>query len=194
MDITVVVENQGDFSEDRTVNAYYGSEILTYEQWETFWASCGDVDRDGYVGSADLTVFNGAYGSVCGDLLYIPDCDFNQDCSVDTADAMIIMWGSGRDIWTFFNIQGGHIGYQFVFDLLPADSTTLVFTWSTGIPYGNYTISARALGWTGETNMTNNFYDDGWVIVTLPGDINGDYYVGSEDAGILNGNYGKTAS
>lgn len=184
MDIAVVVENQGDFSESSVVTVYYSSEILAFEQWETFWSN-GDVNRDGYVDSTDVWAFMYASGSVCGDPNYNPDCDFDQDCYVGSADALILDLGYGSDIWSFFNMQGDSIGRQSVHDLLPGESATLAFTWCAGIPYGSYISSARAGRVTGETDITDNFSNDGWVIVTIPGDINGDYYVGSEDAGVL---------
>jgi len=191
VDVAVVVENPGDISESSVVTIYYSSEILTFEQWETFWSN-GDVNRDGYIDSADLWAFMYAYYSVCGDPNYNPDCDFDQDCFVGSADAGTLNTGYGWDIWAFFNMQGDSIGRQSVHDLLPAESATLVFTWCMGIPYGSYISSARAGRVTGETDITDNFSNDGWVIVTIPGDIDGDYYVGSEDAGILNGAYGTS--
>ena len=39
------------------------------------------------------------------------------------------------------------------------NSTTITFTWNTtGVPYGNYTISAIATPVPGETNITDNTY------------------------------------
>jgi len=57
-------------------------------------------------------------------------------------------------------------------------SATLAFTWNTtGFAYGNYTVSAYAWPVPGETNMANNNFTGGNVIVTIPGDINGDFKV-----------------
>jgi hypothetical protein len=58
--------------------------------------------------------------------------------------------------------------------LAGGNSTTVAFTWNTtGSIYGNYTISAYAEPVLGETNTTNNTYNDGWVVVTIPGDVDG---------------------
>jgi parallel beta-helix repeat protein len=57
-------------------------------------------------------------------------------------------------------------------------STTVTFTWNTtDFAKGNYTISASVTPVSGETDITDNTCIDGWVVVTIPGDFNGDYYV-----------------
>jgi parallel beta-helix repeat protein len=84
------------------------------------------------------------------------------------------------------------IGSQTI-TLTSGASTTITFTWNTtDIPYGNYTISAYATPVPSETNITNNIYTDGWVVVTIPGDINGDRVVDSTDQGILGVALGST--
>jgi hypothetical protein len=51
---------------------------------------------------------------------------------------------------------------------------TITLTWNTtGIAYGNYTISAYAQPVIGETNIADNNFTGGWVIVSLVGDITG---------------------
>jgi len=53
-------------------------------------------------------------------------------------------------------------------------STTLTFTWNTsGFAKGNYTIWAYAWPVQGETLTADNTFIDGWVIVTIVGDITG---------------------
>jgi len=190
MNIIVIVENQGGFSETFNVTSYYGNETLTPEQWETFWGM-GDANRDGYIDDIDVNLVLDAYGSISGDPNWNPDCDFDQDGYVGTVDCSIVAGYYGRDIWSHWSILGGSMGRQTVNDLSAANSTTLVFTWNTtGVPYGNYIISARATRVTGETDITNNAYDDGWVIVTIPGDVDGDGYCGSTDWSRLAGAYG----
>ena len=61
------------------------------------------------------------------------------------------------------------------------NSTTVTFEWNTtGVPYGNYTISAYAHPVPGETYTTDNTYIDGWVLISVVGDVNGD---GTVDGG-----------
>jgi len=54
------------------------------------------------------------------------------------------------------------------------DSTTLTFTWNTaGFAKGNYTISAYAWPVQAETNTANNNFIDGFVYVSMAGDLTG---------------------
>ncbi|UCG37205.1 MAG: hypothetical protein JSV64_02715, partial [Candidatus Bathyarchaeota archaeon] len=66
--------------------------------------------------------------------------------------------------------------------LVGRNSSTDFFTWNTaGLAYGNYTISAYAYPVLGETDTTDNILLDGWVLVTIPGDVNGDGRVRVDD-------------
>lgn len=59
--------------------------------------------------------------------------------------------------------------------LKSGNSTTITFTWNTtGIPYGNYTISSAVTPLLGETDTMDNTLIDGWVRITGVGDVNGD--------------------
>jgi len=70
--------------------------------------------------------------------------------------------------------------------LASGNSTIITFIWdTTDIPYGNYTITAKVTPLPYETNTADNNKTDGWVVVTIPGDINGDKVVDSTDQGIL---------
>jgi hypothetical protein len=53
-------------------------------------------------------------------------------------------------------------------------SAALTFTWNTtGFAKGNYTINAYAWPVQGETDLADNTFIDGWVIVAMAGDITG---------------------
>ena len=53
-------------------------------------------------------------------------------------------------------------------------SKTLTFTWNTtSFVYGNYTLSAYAWPVPGETNTANNNFTDGWIFVSMVGDLTG---------------------
>ncbi len=56
----------------------------------------GDVDYDGYVGSADAGILNGAYGTWEGDPLYVQRADFDQDGYIGSADAGILNGNYGK--------------------------------------------------------------------------------------------------
>jgi len=72
------------------------------------------------------------------------------------------------------------------------NSTILIFTWNTtGVVKGNYTITATATQLPGETDTTDNNLADGWVFVTIPGDINGDKYINIKDAVLLGVAFGS---
>jgi hypothetical protein len=67
-------------------------------------------------------------------------------------------------------------------NLASGNSAKLTFNWDTsGFAYGNYTISAYAEPVPSETNTTDNYKEDGWVVVTILGDINGDFRVDVKD-------------
>ena len=73
------------------------------------------------------------------------------------------------------------------------NSTIGVFTWNTtGFAYGNYTLSAYAWPVPGETNTVDNTLVGGSVIVTIPGDLNGDFTVDIYDAILLAGHFNQT--
>jgi parallel beta-helix repeat protein len=65
------------------------------------------------------------------------------------------------------------------------NSTTITFTWNTtGFIKGNYTISAQAEPVSGENDLSDNTLEC-WVILTIPGDTNGDKTVNFLDAILL---------
>lgn len=66
------------------------------------------------------------------------------------------------------------------------NSTAVTFTWNTtDIPIGNYTVSANATILPGETDTEDNTFIDGWVVVTILGDLNGDFTVNLKDLYII---------
>jgi len=74
--------------------------------------------------------------------------------------------------------------------LTSRNSTIVTFTWdTTDMPYGDYTISAVATPVPGETDTTDNTFIDGTVLVTIPGDINGDGTVNILDAGLISAHW-----
>jgi len=71
-------------------------------------------------------------------------------------------------------------------------STTLTFTWNTsGFVKGNYTIRAYAWPVQGETHTADNTFTDGWVFVSIVGDINGDRNVDLKDTFAVDLAYGS---
>ena len=75
--------------------------------------------------------------------------------------------------------------------LNPGDNQTLAFTWdTTGFAFGNYTISATADTVPGEADTADNTMIDGTVLVTIPGDVDGDRDVDIYDIVRMAGVYG----
>ncbi|RLI41381.1 hypothetical protein DRO69_11645 [Candidatus Bathyarchaeota archaeon] len=78
------------------------------------------------------------------------------------------------------------IGTQTILNLAPNASTTITIIWNTtGFAYGNYTLRAYATPVPDETDTADNTFTNGWILVTLPGDINGDRKVNILDAILL---------
>jgi len=66
--------------------------------------------------------------------------------------------------------------------LASGNFTTVTFTWNTtGFAKGKYTISAATDTLLGEAYTEDNTLRDSWVIVTIPGDVNGDRLVDVSD-------------
>jgi hypothetical protein len=75
--------------------------------------------------------------------------------------------------------------------LTSGNSTNLTLTWNTtGFVYGNYSVSAYASPVEGETLTEDNTLVDGWVLVTIPGDVNGDKKVNILDCILIANHFG----
>jgi len=72
-----------------------------------------------------------------------------------------------------------------------ATSTVLTIKWNATLAYGNYTISAMADVVENETDTEDNTCIDGTVLVTIPGDVNGDFQVKPKDLNTLLAAYGS---
>lgn len=74
--------------------------------------------------------------------------------------------------------------------LTSGSSTTITFTWNTtGFAKGNYTITAQATPILGETDTADNTYIHGNLLVTTPGDVNGDHTVDIFDIGYISAHW-----
>jgi hypothetical protein len=75
--------------------------------------------------------------------------------------------------------------------LTSGNSTTITFTWNTtGFAKGNYSMSAYATPVENETYTADNTLVDGWVFVTIPGDVNGDKRVNILDCILIANHFG----
>lgn len=74
------------------------------------------------------------------------------------------------------------------------DSRTFAFVWGTsGFAYGNYTLAIFVEPVSNETNTGNNVVLT-WIIITIPGDLNGDFTVDIYDAIMLAGAYNSVST
>jgi len=85
------------------------------------------------------------------------------------------------------------IGTQTVPNLAPSSNATITFPWgASSVPQGYYAISARATPLQNEIDIADNSFSDGSIMVTIPGDINGDKIVTVLDIYALGKAYGAT--
>jgi hypothetical protein len=77
-------------------------------------------------------------------------------------------------------------------NLLPGETESFTVTWNTStVSYGNYTIAAVVQIVMNETLTTNNQLRVGPVMVTIIGDVNGDFIVQIVDLVLLARAYGS---
>lgn len=95
------------------------------------------------------------------------------------------------DVTAYYN--GTAIRTYTVTDLAPNASMALTFPWSAGVSYGNYTISAKASPILNEIDLADNYFIDDTVLVTVPGDVNGDEIVDGLDLSRMDTAYGSSS-
>ena len=79
------------------------------------------------------------------------------------------------------------VGTQLV-TLASGNSATVTLFWdTTSFAYGNYTMTASATPVSHETKTGGDSAFGGWVLVTIPGDVNGDFTVGLLDSSVWQG-------
>jgi hypothetical protein len=79
------------------------------------------------------------------------------------------------------------IGTQTVYYLMNGTNATIIIdgTATSGLAYGNYTLSAYAWPVTDEMNTANNNCTYGQIRITIPGDVDGDFSVKLADLVML---------
>ena len=100
------------------------------------------------------------------------------------------------DVWTELSLELQPpitLGPLTVASLAPNEKTTLTFNWdTTGVVYGNYTVTGVVEAVLGETDTSDNTLVNGMIYVGIPGDINGDHFVELMDFYYASLAYGST--
>jgi len=90
-----------------------------------------------------------------------------------------------------FYVNGSLAGSITNINLKPKDSEVVTFIWdTTGYAKGNYYINATIASVAGETHTIDNTALYGWILVSLPGDVDGDHDVDIFDIVSMAGVYG----
>jgi len=165
------------------LNATTGTLIWNYMTGNVVCSSPAVVDGVVYVGSHDGLVY--AFG--------IP---FHDIAIGDVTSSKTVV-GQGYDMNV--TVTAADLGdYLETFNVSVYANTTIIasqnvtfssgnsanvnFTWNTtDLAYGNYTVSAYAWPVPNETNTANNNCTGGNVVVTIPGDIDGNGVVNMAD-------------
>ncbi|UCE29502.1 MAG: hypothetical protein JSV85_01900 [Candidatus Bathyarchaeota archaeon] len=91
-------------------------------------------------------------------------------------------------VWLSLHIWPNYVGQA---TLSPGEALILTYTWNTtAYDYGDYIISAYAEQVSGETDTDDNLLMDGSVLVTIPGDVDGDHDVDIFDIVAIQSAYG----
>jgi PKD repeat protein len=107
----------------------------------------------------------------------------------NTINITVVVANQGTGVETFnvtLYYNDAPIGTQTVTYLAPGENATLTFSWNTtDTTRGSYTISAYASSVPGETNTGDNIFINGKILVTTPGDVDGDHLVDMLDISLI---------
>jgi len=215
LNISVTVENQGDFVEAFNVTALANATVIGKQEallafgelatltlsWNTTGFSLGNYTISAYVvpvanetETEDNTYVDGVVKvrTPIHDLavtnVTLPKTVAGKGYSM----AINVTVENQGDYTETFNVTVS-INQTRTLTLPHGNQMTIVFAWNTtGVSYGNYTISAYATTVPGEVEVVDNALVDGWIFVTLPGDVSGDRDVDIYDIVSMCGVYGTS--
>jgi outer membrane protein assembly factor BamB len=170
------------------VDALIGEFIWTYTI-DAAVGSCAVADGNVYVGSDDgniyalgtqgnhdLTITNVTTSKTGGSIEAVGQ---NCACRINMMIQDIGDHDENQEIAVYVNTT--RIATQIV-TLMHNSLTTVSFNWdTTGYAIGNYTLWAYVQPVSDESYRLDNIFLDGSISVLLPGDVNGDGYVGIDD-------------
>lgn len=124
-----------------------------------------------YAGAHDLGLKVGISKTVIG---------YNMNATVAIRMTIVNYGVQAEDVNFTYQIDTT-VGEE-LYSLMPRNSSVFDFLFdTTNMPKGNYTVSASVLPVQYESGITDNFFY-GTIIITIPGDINGDKWVEAKDA------------
>ncbi len=102
-------------------------------------------------------------------------------------------YGESFSLTSYVNIAHSAPSQNIILDPFASNNITLNID-TTGLQKGRYLVCAYAWPVSGETNTADNTFIDGWVIVTIAGDVNGDQKVDMRDIGAMGRAFGATST
>jgi outer membrane protein assembly factor BamB len=216
--VDVEVENEGDYTETFTVDAYYDgnsidsltatlapgtSKTLTFS-WDTTNVPKGVYTLKAAAAAVpnEIETFDNTFTSIVQVTVAVHDIAIVFVLPVET----VLIQGLDATIAVEVIIQGD---FTETFDLAVYANATMIqtktinleskynmlatFTWDTeAVLSGKYAISAHATPVAGETDIADNTLIDGWVqVIALAGDLNGDCVVNILDIAIVGQAFGS---
>jgi hypothetical protein len=222
VNVSVTVQDEGNFSEVFNLTAYANSQAIGTQQVSLNTGDSGnlsfiwnttDYGKGDYNISASLSLPPGEVNT--GNSTGIANTPVTiltpgHDIAVIGLNPLKTVVGQGynisievfvKDYGVFsetFNVTAylntTVVGTQMI-TLASAEEIELLFNNSTvNMTKGEYNLSASAGPVSGETNTSDNSLFDGSVIITIPGDLNGDGSVDIYDAIILSKAFNSTPS
>ncbi|MBS7622040.1 hypothetical protein KEJ32_08025, partial [Candidatus Bathyarchaeota archaeon] len=140
-----------------------------------------------YGGSRDIGI-----KTVTASKTYIP-YNYNQTI---TLNIKIINYGQQTETFNctayYDSMLIGELGISLPSRGLKPNSMIVRIPWeTTGLTFGNYTVTANITILLGEEDIVDNIYKI-WVKVVVPGNVNGDNIVDMSDVGVVLRNYGQS--
>lgn len=207
--INITARNQGDIVENFNLTAYAddlvvysfenvtlesgGSELLTVS-WNTTSVAKGDhtISAQVIVFPRDLSVTDDV--NACGVTVLSPGHDVGVSGTVPLKTVIgqgysLTLAVKAKNYGIFpeasnitVSVNSTVIGTFSNVSLESGDSATFVLDWeTTSYSKGNYTLSSYIAPLEGEVDLSDNTLTIGTVKITIPGDVNGDFFVNSSD-------------
>jgi hypothetical protein len=211
--VNVTVQNGGSFAEVFNLTAYANSQAIGTQQvslnsgdsgnlsftWNTTGYGKGDYNISASVGLAlgEVNAGNNTGMANTPVTILVP----GHDVAVVSVEPLKTAVGQGYNMSIKVTVKNYGV-FSETFNVTAYANTTLVGTQTVNLAsgtkadillvkstvsmiMGNYNVSATAGPVPGETNMSDNSGAGGWVIVTIPGDLNADGVVNILDAVVL---------